>query len=72
MVDPTDVELCAMDDAGALGGSYLEELGKYDLASLHPDEWRRFIQVICGGYVDSLTEQQAKICRAMDRVTNLP
>lgn len=72
MVDPSPIELTAMSDAGALGGAYLEEIKKTDLAALTPQEWDTFIQVICGGYVDSLTEAQDSACRAYARVTTLP
>ena len=54
MIDPTDLELRAMDAAGGYAGEYLESIGKSDLAALTLDEWRTFLQVVCGNYVKTL------------------
>jgi hypothetical protein len=56
MIDPTPNEQAAMEAGGAAGGAYLEELGKSDLASLSPEEWRMLIEVIVTGYCDTLRE----------------
>lgn len=72
MVDPTDIELCAMDAAGAFGGAYLDEIKKTDLATLTTDEWKTFIQTVCGAYVDELTHKQDEINRAINKTCNIP
>ena len=76
MIDPTDAEKCAMDDAGQLGGAYLQSLNNPGImaafAYMTKEQWQKFIEVICGGYVDSMTERQAMINRAVAKFTNLP
>lgn len=70
MIDPTAHEIEAMEHAGAMGGEYLDSLGKTDLAKLSQDEWRTLIEVICGGYVEKLgaiaeeLDRQAEAMRA--------
>ena len=56
MIDPSDTEAEAMAHAGAMGGEYLDQLGKTDLAVLTPDEWRTFVAAVCGGYTEKLLE----------------
>lgn len=36
--------------AGKAGGKYLETIGKYDLASLTPDQWSKFCGTIVSQY----------------------
>lgn len=55
MIDPTQHELEAMEHAGAMGGEYLEQLGKTDLAALSFEEWSTFIDAVCTGYVEKLS-----------------
>jgi hypothetical protein len=69
MIDPTDLELAAMDDAGNLGGEYLDEIKKTDLSTLTHDEWQTFIRTVCGGYVDSVVEKNAAANNAMNKIT---
>lgn len=68
MIDPTDLELAAMDEAGNLGGEYLDEIKKTDLSSLTLEEWQTFIRVVCGGYVDSVVAMTEKANNAMKKV----
>lgn len=35
---------------GAMGGEYLDSLGKTDLATLTLDEWKEFLSVVCLNY----------------------
>lgn len=51
-----DFERRALEDGGNAGGSYLDEIGKTDLATLEPDEWSRFLGVVLKGYADSMRE----------------
>jgi hypothetical protein len=54
MIDPTPNEQAAIDAAGAQAGSYLDSIGKTDLAKLTADEWRTFCTAMVGGYVETL------------------
>ena len=40
MIDPTPNERAAMARGGAMGGEYLDSLGKTDLAQLSLEEWQ--------------------------------
>jgi hypothetical protein len=67
MVDPNEHELAAMAAASDRAGEFIEKLGKTDMARWTPEQWQQFIEVICGGYVDSLCAQQAAINEALAR-----
>lgn len=56
MIDPTEHEQEAMVHAGEMGGEYLDHLGKTDLAGMSEEEWRTFVEAICTGYVEKLSE----------------
>jgi hypothetical protein len=56
MIDPTDAEVEAREHAGAMGGEYLDQLGKTDLAVLTLEEWRTFVGAVCGGFTEKLLE----------------
>lgn len=68
MIDPNNIEECAKDSAGALGGAYLDEIKKTDLATLTKEEWKTFIDVVIGGYVSNLCDAQAKANAAAAKV----
>ena len=72
MVDPNKHEVAAMRRAGDAAGEFIEALGRTDMATWSPAEWTSFIDVICGGYVDSLIEQQIAINAAASKVQGLP
>ena len=72
MVDPNEHELAAMRRAGDAAGEFIDALGRTDMATWSPAEWSSFIDVICGGYVDSLIEQQIAINAAAHKVQGLP
>jgi hypothetical protein len=72
MVDPNEHEVAAMRRAGDAAGEFIEALGRTDMATWSPAEWTSFIDVICGGYVDSLIEQQIAINAAASKVQGLP
>jgi hypothetical protein len=57
VIDSTSNEKKAMVAGGAMGGEYLEYLGKEEIASgLSPVEWDMFIESVITGYVDTLAE----------------
>lgn len=48
-LEPYDVE--SLKHGGEMGGDYLDELGKTDLASLSPGEWDQFLYVVCFAFL---------------------
>ena len=54
MIDPTPNEKAAFVHGGAMGGEYLDSIGKTDLETLNPDEWLTFIEAVVTGYCDHL------------------
>lgn len=54
MIDPTPNELEALHYGGQMGGGYLEELGKTNLAALNSEEWQQFLLCILGGYTEKM------------------
>ena len=54
MIDPTPNEQAAMAAGGDAADEYLESLGKSDLATLSPAEWRQLIEIVVTGYCDTL------------------
>ena len=60
MIDPTPNEQAAMAAGGEAAGEYLESLGKSDLATLSPAEWRQLIEIVVTGYCDTLRELAAQ------------
>ena len=71
VVDPNEHELAAMRRAGERAGEYIDALGRTDMAAWSPAEWAAFIDVICGGYVDALIDQQIAVNAAAGKVTGL-
>lgn len=61
MVDPTEHELAAMSAASDLAGEFIESVKETDMANWTREQWGQFIEIICGGYVESLCAQQAQI-----------
>jgi hypothetical protein len=68
MVDPNEQEVAAMRAAGDIAGQYIDAVGRTDMATWSPEDWRGFIEVICGAYVDALVEQQVAINTAWSKV----
>ena len=60
MIDPTPNEEAAMTAGGDAAGAYLESLGRSDLATLSPAEWRQLIEIVVTGYCDTLRELAAQ------------
>jgi hypothetical protein len=56
MIDPTPNEQAAMAAGCNAAGAYLESLGRSDLATLSPPEWRQLIEIVVTGYCDTLRE----------------
>ena len=65
MIDPTRDERAAMTHAVAMAGEYIESLGRTDLISWSPDEFRTLIEVIATAFTDRLRELG-------DRAPNVP
>lgn len=69
MIDPTPNERAAIRRGGAMGGEYLESLGKSDLARLSETEWLTFVEAVITGYCDALREfaarDQERLARAL-------
>ena len=72
MVDPNPIELAAMSQAGVRAGDYIDALGRTDMAAWSEAEWTAFIELICGGYVDALIDQQLAANDAVRKVTGVP
>ncbi len=72
MIDPNPYELTAMRRAGDRAGEFIDAIGRTDMAVWSPAEWAAFIDVICGGYVDALIEQQIAVNDAAGKVQGLP
>ncbi|WP_270935603.1 DUF6511 domain-containing protein [Falsiroseomonas oryzae] len=68
MVDPNEQEAAAMRAAGDIAGQYIDAVGRTDMATWSEQDWRGFIEAICGGYVDALVEQQIAINAALAKV----
>ncbi len=56
MVDPTGNEIEAALYGGQMGGEYLDEMGKTNLAALSAAEWQQFLLCVVGGYVTQLAK----------------
>jgi hypothetical protein len=68
MVDANEQEVTAMRAAGDIAGEYIEAVGRTDMATWSEQDWRGFIEAICGAYVDALIEQQIAINTALGKV----
>ena len=72
MVDPNEAELAAMQAAAQCAGAFIDGIGQTDMARWPERQWHDFIATVCGGYVDSLVEQQAAVQSAMGKVRSAP
>jgi hypothetical protein len=54
MIDATPNETEAVMHGGVMGGEYLDELGKTNLAALTAEEWKQFLFCIIGGYCEKI------------------
>lgn len=50
-------EVGAALEAGELGGAFLDEIGKTDMATLDGDEWREFLRRIIVGFEKSMKQK---------------
>lgn len=67
MIDPNEYEIAAMEAASNAAGEYIESLRQTDMAQWSGEQWKAFIGVVCGGYTDSLCQQQAMINEALNK-----
>jgi hypothetical protein len=72
MVDPNEQEVVAMRAAGDIAGQYIDAVGRSDMATWSEQDWRGFVEAICGAYVDALVEQQIAINTALSKVQQVP
>jgi hypothetical protein len=68
MIDPTPNEKVAFVHGGAMGGEYLDSIGKTDLESLSQDEWLTFVEVVITGYCDHLRMLAARDAEHLGRL----
>jgi hypothetical protein len=61
MIDPTEGELAAIEDASDKAGEYLDELNQTDLAKLSREQWLELIQVIVTAFTDKLREIEGAV-----------
>ncbi|RYU56296.1 hypothetical protein EWI61_14560 [Methylolobus aquaticus] len=60
MINPNIHERSALLDASAAGGTYVESLGRTDLATWTPEEWATLIDVVITRFQDSLRTAYAE------------
>ena len=56
MIDPNQHEEAALRQASAVGGEYIESLGRTDLAQWSEHEWTTLIDVVVTAFQDHLLE----------------
>lgn len=67
MIDPTPNERAAIAHGGAMGGEYLESIGRTDLVSLSREEWLTFVEAVVTGYCDHLLDLAVRDQALLDR-----
>jgi hypothetical protein len=72
VVDPNEQEVAAMRAAGDVAGQCIEAVGRTDMATWSEQDWRGFIEAVCGAYVDALIAQQLAVNAAVAKVQNRP
>lgn len=72
MIDPTPNEQAAIAHAGAMGGEYLDSIGKTDLARLTGAEWSTFVETAITGYCDRLRDLAARDQERLARTADGP
>ena len=60
-------ERLARETGGVVAGRYLDELGKHDLRTLTPDEWRAFLHTIFDTYSANMIESLERVYNAAQR-----
>lgn len=56
MNDMEDYQIEAARYAGRMGGEFLEEIGKTDLATLSAEQWDAFVRCVCMNYATKEAE----------------
>jgi len=64
------IETLATRYAGQMGGEYIEELKKTDMATWSEKEWNTFVGCVCTGYVTELIKLRLHAADAMSKVSN--
>jgi len=65
MINITNNEVEAALVGGKMGGQYLDELGKTNLAALSKAEWQQFLLCVIGGFTETVANS-----RAFDELTD--
>ena len=60
MIDATEEEIFAAQNAGVIAGEYLESIKKYDLSRITQAEWQQFVLILIDSYQRLLAEQLEK------------
>lgn len=60
-------ERLARETGGVMAGQYLDRLGKHDLRTLTPDEWRTFLHTIFDTYSANMIESLERVYNAAQR-----
>jgi hypothetical protein len=68
LTDPNEFERAAMEAASDRAGEFIDSLGRPDMSTWSPNQWRQFIEAICGGYVESLLVQQARLAGSVRNI----
>lgn len=74
MVDPTEDEISAIENASNYGGEFLDSIGAWIVTPENPDgltaeQWMEFIEAVCTGYVDHLNEIASAREKALEQPT---
>ena len=72
MIDPTRHERAAMAHAGAMAGEHIESLGRTDLMTWSPEEWRHLIEVIVTAFTDSPARARGEDRSRIDGMAEVP
>ena len=68
MIDVTNNEVEAALHGGRMGGEYLDELGKTNLAALTKEEWTQFLLCVVGGFTKTIANSRGSSFLAEDEI----
>ena len=62
MIDPTPGEITALEHAGAVGGEYLESVGKAEsFTNLSWNEWMTLVETVVTAYLDRTLDPHVRV-----------
>jgi hypothetical protein len=53
-------EIKLLNQAGKMGGEYLESINQYDLRLLTPEQWQTFLECVCKEFMYRLAISQSQ------------